>query len=174
MKDAWIRDHRDTYQAVDKQPAAPQGWVCEAVVLDLFGRKVVGWSIGNSLATDLVASALRQPIESRRPVGARLLHHSDRGCQYTSEAYRGLLHSMTIDCSMSRPGSCHDKTRAGRFFWSLKHERTNHLTLTALEDARRSVFDSIVTFSNSKPIHQHLGERSPDQFEAEHIPAVAV
>ncbi|NBV45540.1 MAG: IS3 family transposase, partial [Planctomycetia bacterium] len=79
-----------------------------------------------------------------------------------------------IECSMSRPGSCHDKTRAERFFWSLKHEWTNHLTLTTLEDARRSVFEYVVTFYNSKRIHQKLGYRSPDQFEAEHTSAVAV
>jgi putative transposase len=151
-----------------------QGWVYLAVVLDLFSRKVVGWSVADSLATDLVASALRQAIESRRPVGARLLHHSDQGCQYTSEAYRGLLHSMAIECSMSRPGSCHDNAVAERFFWSLKHEWTNHLALATLEDARRSVFEYIVTFYNSKRIHQKLGYRSPDQFEAEHTPAVAV
>ena len=98
-----------------------QGWVYVAVVLDLFSRKVVGWSVGDSLATDLVSSALRQAIESRRPIGASLLHHSDQGCQYTSEAYRGLLNSMGIECSMSRPGSCHDNAVAERFFWSLKY-----------------------------------------------------
>lgn len=151
-----------------------QGWVYVAVVLDLFSRKVVGWSVGDSLATDLVSSALRQAIESRRPIGASLLHHSDQGCQYTSEAYRGLLASMGIECSMSRPGSCHDNAVAERFFWSLKYEWTNHVTLTNLEDARRSVFEYIVTFYNSKRIHQALGYRTPDQFEADHAPAVAV
>ncbi|RLS35461.1 MAG: hypothetical protein DWH79_01870 [Planctomycetota bacterium] len=76
----------------------------------------------------LLPGALSQAIESRRPVGSRLLHHSDRGCQYTSEAYRGLLDSMGIECSMSRPGSCHDKTRADRFFWSLeaKMDQSHH------------------------------------------------
>jgi putative transposase len=64
------------------------GWVYLAVVLDLFGRKVVGWSIGTSLATELVSNALRQAIENRRPDGKQLLHHSDRGCQYTSDAYQ--------------------------------------------------------------------------------------
>jgi transposase InsO family protein len=95
-------------------------------------------------------SALRQAIESRRPIGARLFHHSDQGCQYTGVAYRGLLHSMTIECSMSRLGACHDKTRAERFFWSVNYEWTNHLTLSTLQDARRRVFDSIVAFSKSK------------------------
>ena len=151
-----------------------QGWVYLAVVLDLFSRKIVGWSIGDSLATDLVASSLRQAIESRRPVGSRLMHHSDQGCQYTSDAYRGLLNSMGIQCSMSRPGSCHDNAVAERFFWSLKYEWKNHVELTDLEDARRNIFEYIVTFYNSKRIHQALGYRTPDQFEADHAPAVAV
>jgi putative transposase len=151
-----------------------EGWAYLAVILDLFSRKIVGWSIGDSLATDLVASALRQAIESRRPVGSRLMHHSDQGCQYTSDAYRGLLNSMGIECSMSRPGACHDNAVAERFFWSLKYEWTNHVSLTNLEDARKSVFEYIVTFYNSKRIHQALGYRTPDQFEADHAPAVAV
>ena len=67
------------------------GWVYVAIVLDLFSRKVVGWSIGDSLATPRVAAALRRAIESRRPVGQELLHHSDRGCQYTSDAYQQTL-----------------------------------------------------------------------------------
>jgi transposase InsO family protein len=96
------------------------GWVYLAVVVDLFSRKVVGWSLSESLATDLVADALRQAIETRRPVGEQLLHHSDRGCQYTSDTYRGILRTMNIECSMSRTGSCYDNAVAERFFWSLK------------------------------------------------------
>ena len=79
-----------------------RGWVYLAVVLDLFGRKVVGWSIGSSLATGLVSDALRQAIESRRPEGKALLHHSDRGCQYTSDTYQQTLRTLGITCSMSR------------------------------------------------------------------------
>ncbi len=81
---------------------------------------------------------------------------------------------MGIDCSMSRPGSCYDETRAERFFWSLEDEWTNHITLAALEEAQRSVFEYIVTFYNSKRIHQSLGYRPPDRREAEHTPAVVV
>jgi putative transposase len=75
---------------------------------------------------------------------------------------------------MSRPGVCHDNAVAERFFWSLKYEWTNHFSLTNLEDARKSVFEYIVTFYSSKRIHQALGYRTPDQFEADHAPAVAV
>jgi putative transposase len=151
-----------------------QGWVYLAVVVDLFSRKVVGWSLSDSLATDLVADALRLAIEARRPVGSRLLHHSDRGCQYTSDAYRAILRTMNIECSMSRTGSCYDNAVAERFFWSLKHEWTNHAVLPDLDAARRCVFEYVATFYNSVRLHQTLNYLSPDQFEADHAPAVAV
>ena len=102
------------------------GWVYLAVVIDLFSRKVVGWALSTSLATELVAQALRQAIESRRPHRPKLLHHSDRGCQYTSDAYQQTLRTLGIDCSMSRTGCCYDNAVVERFFWSLKHEWTNH------------------------------------------------
>ena len=84
------------------------GWVYLAAVLDLFSRKIVGWSIGDSLATPLVSQALRSAIEKRRPEGSQLLHHSDRGCQYTSDAYQQTLKTLGITCSMSRTGCCYD------------------------------------------------------------------
>lgn len=92
------------------------GWVYLAVVVDLFSRKVVGWALGDSLATPLVAEALRQAVESRRPVGNELLHHSDRGCQYTSDAYQRTLKTLGIECSMSRTGECYDNAVAERSF----------------------------------------------------------
>lgn len=150
-----------------------QGWVYLAVVLDLFSRKVVGWSMGDSLATQLVSEALRRAIEDRRPAGERLLHHSDRGCQYTSEAYQQTLKTLGIECSMSRTGDCYDNAVAERFFWSLKHEWTKHQSLETLEAARLSVFKYIETFYNPVRLHQTLGYKSPDQYEAEHVPAIA-
>jgi putative transposase len=150
-----------------------QGWVYLAVVLDLFSRKVVGWSIGDSLATPLVSDALRQAIESRRPDGKRLLHHSDRGCQYTSDAYQRTLQTLGITCSMSRRGDCYDNAMMERFFWSLKHEWTKHDHFVDLQDARLSVFKYIETFYNPVRVHQTLGYLSPDQFEAENAPALA-
>jgi putative transposase len=150
-----------------------RGWVYLAVVLDLFGRKVVGWSIGDSLATGLVSDALRQAIESRRPEGKALLHHSDRGCQYTSDTYQYTLRTLGITCSMSRTGNCYDNAAMERFFWSLKHEWTNHETYENLEEARLGVFKYIETFYNPVRIHQTLGYLSPDQYEAEHAPVIA-
>ena len=150
-----------------------QGWVYLAVVLDLFSRKVVGWAMSDSLATELVSEALRQAIESRRPVGKNLLHHSDRGCQYTSDAYQQTLRTLGIECSMSRTGECYDNAVMERFFWSLKHEWTKHEMFDDLEAARLSVFKYIETFYNPVRLHQTLGYKSPDQFEADHAPVLA-
>jgi putative transposase len=150
-----------------------EGWVYLAVVIDLFSRKAVGWSIAASLATQLVSDALRRAIENRRPDGKRLLHHSDRGCQYTSDAYQKTLRTLGITCSMSRTGCCYDNAPMERFFWSLKHEWTNHQTFANLEEARLSLFKYIETFYNPSRLHQTLGYLSPDQYEAENAPAQA-
>jgi putative transposase len=153
--------------------ATATGWVYLAAVLDLFSRKVVGWAMSTSLATELVSDALRTAIEARRPDGKRLLHHSDRGCQYTSDAYQQTLRTLGIECSMSRTGDCYDNAVMERFFWSLKHEWTNHESFDNLADARLSVFKYIETFYNTERIHQTLGYKTPEQYEADHAPATA-
>ena len=153
--------------------ATAAGWVYLAAVVDLFSRKVVGWSIGTTLETELVSDALRLAIEKRRPDGKRLLHHSDRGCQYTSDAYQKTLRTLGIECSMSRRGCCYDNAVMERFFWSLKHEWTNHERFANLEEAKLSVFRYIETFYNPVRLHETLNYLSPDQYEAENAPAVA-
>jgi putative transposase len=158
--------------------ATAAGWVYLAVVIDLFSRKAVGWAVSTSLATELVSQALRNAVEARRPDGAKLLHHSDRGCQYTSDDYQRTLKALGIECSMSRTGECYDNAVAERFFWSLKHEWTNHRQYENLDAARMSVFKYIETFYNSSRLHQTLGYLSPDQFEnssltPDHAPAIA-
>jgi putative transposase len=153
--------------------ATAAGWVYLAAVVDLFSRKVVGWSIGATLETELVSDALRRAIERRRPDGKRLLHHSDRGCQYTSDAYQKTLRTLGIECSMSRRGCCYDNAVMERFFWSLKHEWTNHERFANLEDARLSVFRYIETFYNPVRLHETLNYLSPDQYEADNAPAAA-
>lgn len=150
-----------------------EGWVYLAVVLDLCSRKVVGWKLGNSLETSLVAQALRIAIETRRPVGSQLLVHSDRGCQYNSESYQRTLHTMGITCSMSRTGNCYDNAVMERFFRSLKHEWTNHDEYADEEAARIAVFKYIETFYNTVHLHQTLGYRTPDELKAENAPANA-
>ena len=149
------------------------GWVYLAAVLDLFSRKVVGWAMSDSLATPLVSEALRQAIESRRPRRKELLHHSDRGCQYTSDGYQRTLKTLGMECSMSRRGNCYDNAVAERFFWSLKHEWTGHEKFADLESARISVFKYIETFYNRLRLHQSLGYKTPEEFETEHAPVLA-
>jgi putative transposase len=149
------------------------GWVYLAVVMDLFSRKIVGWSLGASLATELVADALRQAIESRRPDGKQLLHHSDRGCQYTSDAYQQTLRTLGIACSMSLTGTCYDSATMERFLWPLKYEWTNRQTYTISKDARLRVFQCVETPHDTERIHQALGYQSTNQLEADHAPAQA-
>jgi putative transposase len=152
----------------------PRGRVHLAVVMDCFSRRVVGWSLGDSLATELVSDALRQAIEARRPAAGELLHHSDRGSQYTSDDYRQTLRTWGITCSMSRTGCCYDKAAMERLFRPLKHEWTHHATYAGLTDARLSVFQYIELFYNRKRLHQALGYVSPAQYEADHAPATKV
>ena len=134
-------------------------------VLDLFGRKVVGWELSDSLATPLISDALRDAIEERRPETSGLLIHSDRGCQYTSDEYQSQLKTMNITCSMSRTGCCYDNAVMERFFWSLKNEWTKFESFEDIDQARESVFKYIETFYNSKRIHQSLDYLTPNQFE---------
>lgn len=162
----WVTDI--TYLPTDR------GWVYLAAVLDLFSRKIVGWSIRESLATPLVSEALRNAIEERRPDARGLLHHSDRGCQYTSDAYQKTLTTLGITCSMSRTGCCYDNAVMERFFWSLKHEWTKHRRYANLDEARRSVFKYIETFYNSVRLHQTLNYQSPNQFEEQHMLRLAL
>lgn len=142
-----------------------QGFCYLAVVLDLFSRKVVGWSLGDTLATSLVSDALHDAARHRLPHRGAI-HHSDRGCQYTSDAYQKALGMLRMQASMSRVGCCYDNAVCERFFWSLKHEWTTRETLSNLEAARASVFKYIHTFYNSQRKHQTLGYTSPDQYEA--------
>ena len=109
-------------------------------------------------------AALKDAIEKRRPDGSQLLHHSDRGCQYTSNAYQ---QTLGITCSMSRTGNCYDNAVAERFFWRLKYEWTNHRVYPDLESARQRVFNYIEIFYNQRRRHQTLDLISPSEFETE-------
>jgi len=149
------------------------GWVYLAVVLDLFSRKVVGWNIGDRLTTSLVTGALKNAIEMRKPETKGLLHHSDRGCQYTSEAFQKIMRTTSITCSMSRTGCCYDNAVMERFFWSLKHEWTKFEEFENLDGARLSVFKYIETFYNSERIHQTLEYQTPDEVERKYRAAIA-
>ena len=149
------------------------GWVYLAVVIDLFSRKVVGWEMSNRLTTPLVTGALKSAIETRRPETKELLHHSDRGCQYTSEAFQNIMKTTNITCSMSRTGCCYDNAVVERFFWSLKHEWTKFEQFEDLDQARMSIFKYIETFYNSERIHQTLEYQTPDEVERNYNAALA-
>lgn len=149
------------------------GWVYLAVVVDLFSRKVVGWAMSERITTPVVTEAFRHAIESRNPDTRQLLHHSDRGCQYTSDAFQRILKTMNITCSMSRTGCCYDNAVVERFFWSVKHEWTKFQNFSDLTEARISVMQYIEGFYNQERIHQALNYVTPNQFEENYHAATA-
>lgn len=142
-----------------------EGWLYVAVVLDLFSRRVVGWSMQNSMTSQLVADALMMAVW-RRGKPSSLLHHSDQGSQYTSEHFQGLLKEQGITCSMSRAGEVWDNSAMESFFSSLKTERTARKVYRSRAEARSDVFDYIERFYNSTRRHSTLGYVSPIEFES--------
>ncbi len=136
------------------------GWVYLAAVMDLFSRRIVGWSLSQTLETSLVKEALQRALTSRRPATG-LLHHSDRGSQYASSAFRALLHSWHIEPSMSGPACCYDNAAMESFWSTLKTELVQQTTFHNLQDARLAIFDYIELFYNPKRLHSALGYQSP-------------
>ena len=118
------------------------------------------------MTKNLVLSALRMGLERRRPEDGQLLHHSDRGSQYASEAYQQLLREENITCSMSRKGNCWDNAMMESFFATLKKERVHQQRYATRAEARASVFDYIEIFYNRQRRHSALGYVSPAEFEA--------
>lgn len=141
------------------------GWVYLAAVMDLYSRRIVGWSVSQSLESGLVLDALDQAIRTRRPGTGSLTHHSDRGCQYASGAYRELLAEHGIRCSMSRRGDCWDNAPMERFMNAVKNEWTEHRRYAGIDEVRSSVFEYIEIFYNRRRLHQALGYLSPVEFE---------
>lgn len=141
-----------------------EGWLYVAVVLDLFSRKVVGWSMQASMTAQLVIDALIMALW-RRGKPTELLHHSDQGSQYAAEDFQRLLADQGITCSMSRKGDCWDNAAMEAFFATLKLERTNRTRYRTRDEARSDVFDYIERFYNPRRRHSTLGLVSPDQFE---------
>jgi transposase InsO family protein len=144
-----------------------EGWLYLAVVLDCFSRRIVGWSTGDHMRSDLVASALRSAIHSRKPgSGSGLIHHSDRGSQYASASYQQLLSRHGVICSMSRKGNCWDNAMAESFFGTLKTEL--HERLSTRQAARSALFEYIEVFYNRQRLHSALGYQSPAAYEQKH------
>ena len=141
-----------------------EGWLYLAVVLDLFSRRIVGWSMQASLHKELVVDALSMALYQRRP-GLGLLHHSDRGSQYASTAFQDKLGAAGIVCSMSRRGNCWDNAIVESFFGTLKNEMVHRCRFATRDVARQEVFAYIEVWYNQQRRHSSLGYVSPAEFE---------
>lgn len=141
-----------------------QGWLYLSVVLDLFSRKAVGWSMQPTLERGLVLDALEMALLRRRPAEG-LLCHSDRGSQYASLDYQTLLQEAGIVCSMSRKGNCWDNAPVESFFSTLKRERIHRRQYDSREEARADIFQYIELWYNRRRRHSSLGYLSPEEFE---------
>ena len=141
-----------------------EGWLYVAVVLDLYSRRAVGWSMHATMTAQLVTDALMMAVWRRGKPDA-LLHHSDRGSQYTSEQFQRLLSELGVTCSMSRSGNVWDNSAMESFFSTLKTERIARKVYRTRDQARAEVFDYIERFYNPKRRHSTLGYVSPIDFE---------
>lgn len=185
-----MRRFRSAYAARNAEPAAPnrlnqnfvtehpdqawvgditfvptrRGWLYLAVVLDLYSRRVVGWSMSERINQPLVRDALTMAIRHREPP-AGLIHHTDQGAQYRSATYQQLLRVHDMIPSMSRRGNCYDNACAESFFSTLKNELTWHRDFADRTEARTALFEFIEMYYNRGRSHQYLGYRSPTSFE---------
>ena len=141
-----------------------QGWLYLATVIDLYSRKVVGWSMAERMTATLVNDALSMAIKSRRP-NPGLISHTDRGSQYASDTHKKLLNEYGIIQSMSRKGNCYDNAVAESFFHSLKTELTHHIKFETRSQANQAIFDYIEVFYNRKRLHSSNHYMSPVDFE---------
>ncbi|TCB64843.1 IS3 family transposase [Acinetobacter sp. ANC 4216] len=141
-----------------------EGWLYLAVVIDLFSRLVVGWSMKSRITTDLVLDALLMALWRRNPKN-KVLIHSDQGSQYTSHEWQTFLRHHNLESSMSRRGNCHDNAVAESFFQLLKRERIKKKIYATRTEARSDIFEYIEMFYNSKRRHGSNGQRSPLDYE---------
>jgi len=141
-----------------------EGWLYLAAILDMHTRKIVGWSMRETLHTEIALEALDMAIKRQRPAHG-LLHHSDRGIQYAAKAYRSMLARSAITPSMSRKGDCWDNAPMESFFHTLKTERVHHRVYDTRAQARYDLFGYIEGFYNSRRIHSALGYISPAEME---------
>ena len=153
---AWVSDITYIWTA--------EGWLYLAVVMDLYSRAIVGWSMAERMTRHLVTDALMLAAKRRNPPRG-LLHHSDRGSQYASDDFQELLLKYGMICSMSRTGNCWDNAPAESFFSILKRELVFHNRYHSRAQARQSIFDYIERFYNRRRIHSSLGYLTPSEFE---------
>ncbi len=156
-------------QAIDiTYVATHEGWLYLAVLIDVYARRVVGWAMADHLRTELALDALRMALRARRP-GIDLVHHTDRGCQYTAVAYQAALTTRSITCSMSRAGKCLDNAMAESFFATLKAELVDARTWPTRVAARQAIFEWIEVWYNRQRRHSALAYRTPVAREEQHV-----
>jgi len=141
-----------------------EGWLYLCVILDLFSRRVIGWSMDSRIDRHLTLSALRMALANRE-VSSGLVHHSDRGSQYAAGDYRKVLRAHGLECSMSRKGDCWDNAVVESFFATLKVELIYRSAFATRKEARQAIFDYIEAFYNRRRRHSYLGFLSPVDFE---------
>ena len=144
-----------------------EGWCYLAAILDLFSRRVVGWALDTTLSTSLPLQALGMAVGRREPTEG-LLHHSDRGCQYTSTDYRGALDKLGVVVSMSRKGNCWDNAVAESFFSTLKTELVHRQRWANRLELRSAVFEYIEVFYNRRRLHSSIGYKTPAEVESDY------
>jgi len=141
-----------------------QGWLYLAVIIDLFSRRVVGWSLANHMRTELVLSALQMALGQRIPDGG-MVYHSDRGSQYASGDYREVLKAYGIECSMSRKADCWDNAVLESFFATIKKELIYEQVWSTHEQIRPAITEYIEVFYNRQRLHSYLDYMSPVDYE---------
>jgi transposase InsO family protein len=142
-----------------------EGWLYVAAVMDLYSRKIVGHATADHMKVGLVAEALAMAVTHRQPA-AGLLHHSDRGVQYASDAYQGLLAENRMVCSMSGRGDCWDNAAMESFWSTFKCELTHREDYPTRQAAQQAIFEYIECWYNRSRLHSSLGYQSPETFEA--------
>jgi len=152
----WVGDI--TYIATD------EGWLYLATCIDLFSRKIVGWSMSSRMTADIVVDAFRMALFRQKRQAPQVMH-SDRGSQYASDAFRAELKAHGCKQSMSRRGNCWDNAVAESFFGALKTELVHHERFKTREEARLGIFDYIESFYNRRRLHSYLNYVSPEDFE---------
>ena len=145
-----------------------EGWLYLAVVLDLFSRQVVGWSMNSRMDRELAINALLMAVWRRNP-SSSVIVHSDQGSQYSSHDWQAFLKANNLEASMSRRGNCYDNAVAESFFQLLKRERIRRKIYIDRDEARRDVFNYIEMFYNPKRRHSYAGNLSPVEFENQYF-----
>lgn len=144
--------------------ATRHGWLYLAMLMDLYSRKIIGWSMSERIDKQLVLNALNMAVV-RRGVSSNVLHHTDQGAIYLSDEYTGKLNAHGMVQSVSRRGDCYDNAVAESFFSTLKNELLVGRTFQSRDEARREIFDYIEVFYNRKRLHQSLGYKTPEMVD---------